>query len=392
MSRLLPALAVLLFALPAFADDPKPFPKPLKDGEKVKAGGWVGKQVLPKRLEKDIRMGEWVDGKQVTWVPQNLLNCVVREDRDGFVRVADLRREGWVSKDDMVTADDAPAWWDNVVKERPDEANGWQMRGLGWLYKGEFDHAVKDFTELLRLLPDSGAAYNNRAMAWQGKGEHDKAVADYTAAMKLNPTDASSVYNRGIVWQTMKEYDKAIADYSAAIKLDPQDAVKYSVRAAIWQAKKEYAKAIADFAEAIRLAPTDAACYSARGALWHAKKEYAKAIADHELALKFDPASASALNNLAWVLATCPEKKYRDGKKAVGHAKRQVEVNAAWWGSYDTLAAAYAETGEFELAVADQRKAVEMLKADKSADKDELKKAEARLELYRAKKPYRDEE
>lgn len=392
MSRLLPALAVLLFAGSLFADDPKPFPKPLKDGEQVKAGGWVGKQVLPKRPEKDIRMGQWVDGKQVTWVPQNLLNCVVREDRDGFVRVADLRREGWVSKDDMVTADDAPAWWDKVVKERPDEANGWHMRGLGWLYTGEFDKAVKDFTELIRLRPDSAAGYNSRAMAWQVKGEHDKSIADYSTAIKLDPKDASLVYNRGIVWQVKKEYDKAIADYSAAIDLDPQDAVKYSVRAAIWQAKKEDDKAIADFAEAIRLAPTDAACYCARGTLWHAKKEYAKAIADYSEAIRLDPKSVAALNAMAWVLATCPEKKFRDGKKAVGHAKRQVEVNATWWGSYDTLAAAYAETGEFELAVAGQRKAVEMLKADKSADKDELKKAEARLELYRAKKPHRDEE
>lgn len=53
---------------------------------------------------------------------------------------------------------------------------------------------------------------------------------------------------------------------------------------------------------------------------------------------------------------------------------------------------ACAEAGDFELAVTEQRKAIGMLKAEKFADKDDIKKAEARLELYRAKKPYRDEE
>lgn len=60
--------------------------------------------------------------------------------------------------------------------------------------------------------------------------------------------------------------------------------------------------------------------------------------------------------------------------------------------NHGLLAAAYAESGDFELAVAEQRKAIELLKAEKNPDPDDLKKAEARLQLYRDKKPYRDEE
>ena len=72
----------------------KPFPKPLKDGEKVDTGGWFGKKVLPKRHSDTIRIGNWEDGKQVTWKAKNLLNCTAREDRDGFLRVYDGRWEG----------------------------------------------------------------------------------------------------------------------------------------------------------------------------------------------------------------------------------------------------------------------------------------------------------
>ena len=120
--------------------------------------------------------------------------------------------------------------------------------------------------------------------------------------------------------------------------------------------------------------------------MWRAKKEYDKAIADYTEAIRLDPKFALAHNGFAWLLATCPVEKYRDGKKAVEFATKAVKLHDTW-GYRDTLAAAYAEAGDFELAVTEQRKALE----DKSLDKDDRKQMEAHLELYRAKKPYRDE-
>jgi len=71
-------------------------------------------------------------------------------------------------------------------------------------------------------------------------------------------------------------------------------------------------------------------------------------------------------------------------------AKKAIEMKGkdADWNHFAALAAAYAETGDFELAIVEQRKALD----DKSLDKDDKAKMEKRLELYRAKKPYRDEE
>ena len=59
----------------------------------------------------------------------------------------------------------------------------------------------------------------------------------------------------------------------------------------------------------------------------------------------------------------------------------------ASWEYPATLAAAYAEVGDFELAVTEQRKVLD----DKQLDATDKKEQEARLALYRAKKPYRDE-
>jgi Flp pilus assembly protein TadD len=92
--------------------------------------------------------------------------------------------------------------------------------------------------------------------------------------------------------------------------------------------------------------------------------------------------------NLARVLATAPDAKLRDGKRALAEAKKAVDMLKYRDGRFlDTLAAAYAEAGEFDKAVATQQKALD----DPELMKDEGDAARKRLELYRAKKPFRDE-
>ena len=81
-------------------------------------------------------------------------------------------------------------------------------------------------------------AYNNRGFARADKKEYDKAIADFSEAIRLDPKDATAYYNRGIAWAGKNEYDKAIADYSEAIRLDPKDASAYINRGAAWSYKK----------------------------------------------------------------------------------------------------------------------------------------------------------
>ena len=65
-------------------------------------------------------------------------------------------------------------------------------------------------------------AFNNRGNAWSDKNEYDKAIADYNEAIRLDPKFAFGFYNRGNAWNDKGELDKAIADYTEAIRLDPE--------------------------------------------------------------------------------------------------------------------------------------------------------------------------
>ena len=212
----------------------------------------------------------------------------------------------------------------------------------------------------------------------------DQAVDYYTNQIRANPSSVNYL-KRGQIWKHKKEYDIAIADYNEAIRLDPQSALAFNNRGYAWHNKKEYDKAIADYNEAIRLDPQSALAFNNRGYAWHNKKEYDKAIADYNEAIRLDPQSAEAYNSKAWLMATCPEAKYRDGKRAVESATRACELSDGKEPNYfGTLAAAYAESGDFDKAVESQTKAIELLKDEK--DKEDF---QSRLDLYKARKPYR---
>jgi WD40 repeat protein/tetratricopeptide (TPR) repeat protein len=102
------------------------------------------------------------------------------------------------------------------------------------------------------------------------------------------------------------------------------------------------------------------------------------------------PDTAASLNSLAWLWATCPEEKYRNGTKAIEYATKACEL-ATWENaSYvDTLAAAYAEAGDFTSAVKWQKKAIELI-TEKNPAEWRLEFQE-RLKLYESGKPYRED-
>jgi tetratricopeptide (TPR) repeat protein len=183
-----------------------------------------------------------------------------------------------------------------------------------------------------------------------------------------------------------KELDRAIKDFEEAIRLQPQLARAYGGRAGVYFYRKDYDRAIEDYNHWVRLEPKSAHAYSSRAFAFSKKKDYEHAAADFQEAVRIGVDDPASYNNLAWILATCSNAKQRDGKKAVEYAKKACELTR-WkdWNLISTLAAAYAESGDFDNAVKTESKANELAPANEKAA---LTK---RLDLYKSKKPYRDE-
>src|SRR5687767_3464904 len=101
--------------------------------------------------------------------------------------------------------------------------------------------------EMRKVSPEIRAhAYNGRGNALSAKQEFDRAIADYGEALRLRPNDAVTYYNRGSAWHGKRDYDRAIADYDDAIRLNRRLPHVHSNRGFAWHEKRDYDRAIAD--------------------------------------------------------------------------------------------------------------------------------------------------
>jgi tetratricopeptide (TPR) repeat protein len=286
-------------------------------------------------------------------------------------------------------------WWKRLQEafreskaSNPKSAHDYNERGASYLRKRDYDKAIVDFDHAIQLDPKDARFHMNRGTAYMQKREYDKAIVDFDHAIQLDPKDARVHMNRGTAYMQKRDYDKAIADYDRAIQLDPKNARFYLNRGSVYLQKRDYDKAIAAYDHAIQLDPKDARAYVNRGTAYMRKRDYDKTIADYDHAIQLNPRDATVYKNLAWLLATCPQAGFRDGRKAVEHATKACALSE--WkdpNAVRTLAAACAEAGDFENAVKWESQFL--------GTPDQIAKAmlnaESRLSLYQAHKPYHED-
>jgi tetratricopeptide (TPR) repeat protein len=357
-------------------------------------------------------------GRTVAEAGRGALLTVLAEERDRYVVQTTAGVKGWAERTKVTPLADAADIYGRLIRAHPSDAAWYALRALVWEQQGEVRKAIGDLDKAIELGHDDPHLYVNRGIFHAAIGEYDKAVADYNAALKgqlddpvvylhraaaylgqgetekairdcdqvirREPTRAAAYYQRGVAWRRRNELDKALQDFSSVLKLDPNHLPARTGRGFIHYLQEQSPQAIADFSEVIRRNPQDAVAYNNRGYNRQLMGKYAEALTDYNEAVRLQPEYALAFQNKAWLLATCPEDKIRDGRQAVAAALKVCRLRE-WKEPSDlkALAAAYAEAGDFDNAVKWQRKVVQSVTGDAQKQEQRI------LGMYQAGKPFR---
>lgn len=186
-----------------------------------------------------------------------------------------------------------------AIRLNSDDAEAYFKRGNAYAKLKNHQRAIEDYTQAIRIAPNSDGAYLNRGHAHFDLKDYQEAIEDYTQAIRLNPDNAEIYFNRAKAHANLKDYQKAIEDYTQVIRLNPDDAETYISRGFSHSRLKDYQEAIEDFTQAIRLNPNNTDAYYVRGLARSVLKDDQKAIEDFTQALRIKPDFAEAKRSLA---------------------------------------------------------------------------------------------
>jgi tetratricopeptide (TPR) repeat protein len=220
---------------------------------------------------------------------------------------------------------------------------------------------------------------------------HSIAGGYYTVDFCLADNFFTSKNNAEYFISRNKEFDKSIlTPENKEIYLfrgTPRFAMAFYRRGLDHLKKANYDLAVHDFKKAIEKKSDFIEAYYNMGIAKKKLREYHSAIMNFETALKLEPENIKNLNSLSWLLATCNDAKFRDGKRAVKLSEKAVDLDYNPI-TLDTLAAAYAEVGEFDKALSLQEEVIISLRG--KADRIVLENCRQRFLSYKNRHPWRE--
>ncbi len=272
-----------------------------------------------------------------------------------------------------------------ILAINPDSINTHVNLGGIYLAQKNFALAKKQYDQAIKLSTNDPQLYLQRAIAENRMNQTKNALQDLNLAIELDPDFTQAYFQRGICLVKLGKIEESLRDFNTVLRRQPQYGPAFKRRGIARLTAKMYEKSLYDFSQAIKLLPPDAELYNNRGMAYAALNNYAFAINDYKKAIELNQNEAPQIfNNLAWLLATCPDRAYRDGTLAIQYAKQACELSQwSYYGSLDTLAASYAEQGRFKDAIKWQKRAISYAPEQLRAD------LKTRLTLYEQSKSYR---
>jgi Tfp pilus assembly protein PilF len=288
---------------------------------------------------------------------------------------------GWVLASEG-RPDEAIAAYEQALAVRPDDPKTHNNLGDALLEQGKPAEAVEHFQEAVRIMPDFADAHYNLGCVRMAQGAFDEAIDHFQQSLSARPAQAEAHNNLGSALRARGRLDEAVRHHRRALEIEPGYANALAAQGKLDDAIGHYRRAVAIAPQQPRAHVNLGRALSARGAQEEAVRHFRQAV---ELA----PDDPALLNGIAWILATHPDGGVAEAEEAIGLAELATGLTEDRDPRVlDTLAAAYAAAGRFDLAVTTAEKALALAESsgfDQAADR-----IRQRLRGYDRQTPHRE--
>lgn len=268
-----------------------------------------------------------------------------------------------------------------------DDAWAFINRGIGHSDAGDLNQAIADYSEAIQLDVQYPSGYYHRARALNDLAEYDRALEDIETAISLDPTDADGYNVRGMIFTETGRYQRAADDFLMAVKLDRKEKFHHNNFAAALTELGKCRGALVEVDIALKIDPEYGNAIVNRGVALACLGQREQAMTEFNRVLALYPERASITNAIAWKLSKSDQPGFRSDPFPLQMAERTISLEDTH--PYrDTLAAALANAGRFDEAVAEQRRAMAM--AREKGQLGFMPPYERHLALYERKQVLRE--
>jgi tetratricopeptide (TPR) repeat protein len=261
--------------------------------------------------------------------------------------------------------------------------------GIALAQRGQVDEASEHFRRSLEIKPDHAEAHNNLSVALQQQGKLDDAIAHARTALGLNPNYAECHFHLGNTLNQKGQVDEAIGHFERALEIRPNYTKAHINLGIALLGRRRLDEAEQHFRRVLELEPDHLGARQNLGVALDEQGKTREALEQWRDVLRRQPDQVAILNRCAWILATDADQSVRNSQEAVALAERAFHQTQGRDATVlDTLAAAYAEAGQFPEAVQTARMA--LTQAEALGNTTLAEALRQRVQLYRTGMPHRD--
>ena len=252
--------------------------------------------------------------------------------------------------------------YDKSLELDPNWPYLWTIRGKAYIELRQYGKALADFGRAIELEPKYVVAWSNQGYVHIRLRQYDQALVVLNKALELDAKFLGAWVNRGATYLLLRHYDKALADLNKAVELNQNDAKARARRGVAYMELQQYDRALSDFSKAIDLDGNCATAWQGRGVLYSRVAKSDKALADCAKAVALEPNEPDFQQSLAWLLATCPQAKLRQGNRALELATKAAQAAPNEPEVWTTLGVARYRACDWKGAIAALQAALKLLK------------------------------